>query len=364
VSADLKVDPTVRTFMQASADLTVAADDLKSNVLQACANVATDLGAPDTWSEFGDGNDAISNQNGTGACDTAARRAEDILVNAGQINANVAIAVSRGECHLDFGAQAACDANCAANASCQPGTVETRCEPGDLSVICNAQCQAGADCVGRPELPANCMGKCESECVGQCHGDCISHDGRKTHDDPNCNGKCSSGCNGICRGRCKVDNPEGVQCGTSVRCEGGCTAQATDPICTSEFTPPQCTVDATCHAACTAEVEKNATCDPPIVNVFAQVDASPDVQKLVNTLEANLPTLINGAEVHGRLVLSATKSLATSGESISARVGDLDGKSLACATAATSAAATSASSLDVSAQASARFVLTTTSNAQ
>jgi hypothetical protein len=359
-SADLKVDTKVRTFMQASADFTVVADGVKASVFGACANTATDLGAQDTWSSL-EGNNAISNQNGTGACDAAAARVQAILINANQLGANVAISTSRGECHLDFAAQASCDASCSAN-ECTPGTVETRCEPGSLSVLCQAECVAGADCVGRPEQPANCMGMCESECVGACHGDCVHPDGTKTQADGNCNGKCSSGCNGICRGRCKNDSP--VACGANVRCEGACTGVVSDPVCTSEFKPPQCTVDVDCHAACSAEVEASAVCDAPIVNVFARVEVSPDIQKLIDTLEANLPSFIVSAEAYGKLVLSAGRRLASSGESLSTRVGELDGKSLSCAATAFKSSANAVASLDVSAQASARFILITETNAE
>ena len=360
VPDDLAVSDTVRTFMQASADLTGLGEEIGQEVLAACAGIAVDLGAEDTWSDA-DGLDvAISNPERTGACDAATDRIVEVLAEAREVNAEVALLVTRGECHVDFEAQAACDQACADSAECEPGTVETRCEPGELSVECHASCEADATCVGTAEVAANCMGQCEAECVGECQGSCIAADGTVTENDPNCVGKCTSTCNGECRGRCKIEAEGGIECGAEVACEGGCTGSYSDPVCTSEYTEPECQVDPDCHAACTAQALAEATCDPPRVELFADVTATPELQPLVDTLEANLPALFEAAEARGPLARSALERLSDSGTRLAEDLGDLEGVELACLGAAATSVVQVFSVFDVAFQASLDVTVTTT----
>jgi hypothetical protein len=349
---DGELDPAVRRFMEASNRFGDAAAGIEGDVLTACANIARDLGAEDTWSRL-EGSDQVSNAAGTGACDVATRLAEARILEAGQASASLSLVVSRGECHYDFEAQAQCEAGCALNTVCDSGTVETRCEPGELSVMCQAQCEAGSTCEGS-DLPANCTGQCEATCQGQCAGSCVAEDGSVTENDPNCRGKCSSSCNGTCRGLCKVEAPEGVACGIDVRCTGECTGSYSDPVCTSEFTPPTCTVDASCYASCAAEVAANAVCDPPTIRVFVDLHVAPELQPLVATLERNLPALFQAAEQKGRVLLDAAGDLEESGIVVQDRLEDLDGASLACVASSASVLAEAVGRLDVSVQASAR----------
>jgi hypothetical protein len=362
--SSLNVDAEVRTYLTAASDFSVAADNVAEAVFEACENIAVDLGAENTWSQLGDLDDAISNSNGTGACDAAGNRIEAILIEAEEVEARVAIAVSRGQCYPDFEAQARCEAECALGAACDSGTVETRCEPGSLSVMCEAACEAGAECIGTPDVPANCMGQCQAECQGECQGECIAEDGSVTEGDANCRGKCSSSCIGTCRGRCKVDAPEGVSCGASVRCTGGCTGEYTSPVCTTEFTPADCPVDADCLAACEAKVMANAPCDPTHVDVFAEIEGSPELQALVESLEAHLPALIDAAEQHGELLVNAAERLGDSGNRLSEQYEDLSGKSLACLGVATSAVSERVGMLNASVRASVDVTVTTTDRSE
>lgn len=364
IPQDLKVHTKVRAFMQAASDFGKNADEIKASVMTACTKIATDLGATDTWSAIKDPGDAITNSNRTGACDAAGSRAEQILIDAGKVNAHVAIAVSKGECHLDFEEQKQCDAQCALHESCDPGTVETRCEPGAISVTCSGSCNAGAVCVGTETVAANCMGKCESECVGECHGTCVGEDGSVTTDNPHAQGKCESTCNGTCKGMCKIEAQSGVNCGASVRCTGGCTGTASDPVCTTTFKPPVCDIDEDCHAACSAKVAEDAKCDPPTVRIFANVEATPEVKALVDTLQANLPDLFSAANVKGKLLLNAARRLGDAGDSLDTRIDDLDGKSLACLGKASTAVGQTIGSVDVSVNAAVDVTVKTTENSE
>jgi hypothetical protein len=208
------------------------------------------------------------------------------------------------------------------------------------------------------------MGRCESECVGDCHGTCIGEDGSETTDNPNAKGKCESTCNGKCSGMCKVEATEGVACGANVRCTGGCTGTASDPVCTTTFTPPKCTVDEDCHAACSAKVAADAKCDPPTVRIFADINATPDVKPIVDTLQANLPDLFSVADVKGKLVLNAARRLGETGSSLDSRVDNLDGKSLACLGKASTAVGKTIGSVDVSVNASVDVTVKTTEHTE
>src|SRR5262245_36895161 len=76
-SADLsalKVDARVRQMMVATREVSAVVQTSKEAVATACANIAKDLGATDTWSAIEDTNEAISNPERTGACDQAAAK--------------------------------------------------------------------------------------------------------------------------------------------------------------------------------------------------------------------------------------------------------------------------------------------------
>jgi hypothetical protein len=364
VDQNLKVNSKVRGFMQAASDFGSNAAEIKSSVMTACTKIATDLGATDTWSAIQDPDKAITNEQATGACDAAGSNIERILIDAGKVNAHVALAVSKGECHLDFEEQKSCDAECALHESCDPGTVETRCDPAHISVTCSGSCNAGAVCVGTEQVAANCMGRCESECVGDCHGTCIAEDGSATTDNPNAKGKCEATCNGTCKGMCKIEASQGVACGANVRCTGGCTGTASEPVCTTTFTPPTCDVDEDCHAACSAKVAADAMCDPPTVHIFANINATPEVKALVDTLQANLPDLFSAAEVKGKLVLDAARRLGETGDAIQNHVDQLDGKSLTCLGKASTAVGKSIGSVDASVNASVQVTVKTTEHTE
>ena len=362
VPDDLEVRASVRTFMQAASNLTAVGGEMGQEVLDACAGIATDLGAEDTWSQLDGLERQIANGNQTGACDAATARILDVLADAREVNATVALLVTRGECHIDFEAQAECDRQCALDAECDPGTVETRCEPGELSVECHAECDAEATCVGSEDLPANCMGACESECVGECKGTCIAADGSRTENDPNCHGKCTSSCNGECRGRCKLDEP--TECGAEVHCEGGCTATYEDPVCTTVCTPPECEEDPDCHAACEAEALANAVCDPTRVELFADVQSTPILQPLIDTLEEHLPPLFDAAEARGPITRHSLERLGRSGKKILADLGDLSGVELACVGAAGEELLATFSVFDVVVNASLDVTVTTSNECE
>jgi hypothetical protein len=350
IDANLKVDAKVKVFMQASADFRAIGAKVKVDVKKACVNIATDLGAADTWTALGDTDDSIGNANGTGACDAAGVRIDTIM--KASVTANFALITVPGACHTDFQAQVACDAQCKAEATCDSGTAETRCQPGQLSTTCVDKCKEQSFCEGSVTVEANCQGSCESTCTGECKGTCTASDGTKTDNNPSCKGKCSSTCNGTCKGKCKVEVAGGIACGTSCKCKGECTTTHTDPVCETTFTAPTCKVDASCSESCTASVAAKAVCDPPHVELYANATVNADVPKLVATINANLPAIVACAEAQGKLAVDVVGKLVITGNAIIQSSGSLDGKSIACGAAAAKAAAEASASLSVSVSAS------------
>ena len=336
-AASLEIDPQAKEFVLASEELSASIGRISDDVLVACAAMATDLGAPDTWSNEQTLKARISNDADTGACDVALLRIDEKLTAAAEADIDIEIAIAEGECHVEFDAQAMCDTECSGNTTCEPGAIEARCEPGSISSICDGSCIAGAFCIGSANVAANCMGKCESMCVGACDGKCYGANGAITENDPNCQGKCAARCSGTCAGRCEVDVAAGIACGAGVFCRGTCDGVMESPACTTEFDPPECDVDLACYEACTARLAAQATCTPASVTVIADVSVSQDLEPVVATLNANLPILIEASKAEGKLMQTAGTRMADSGADLNGRVEDIDGKSLACVGAAATA---------------------------
>jgi hypothetical protein len=234
---------------------------IRAAVREACAGIALDLEAPDTWSRYGDSDEAVTNRAGTGACDAAARRVDAIM--SAHRPGTFALSLSRGACHADAAREGACD-------------------PRDVAAACDGLCQAQAFCLGRVELASSCRGWCEARCNGRCTGTCIAPDGARTENDASCGGKCTARCEGTCSGRCKVEERAGLWCGAGVDCKGGCLGSAREARC-----------------------ETDAVCDPPAVELFADASAGPDVARLVETIGEHLPELFRVAQSSGRNVVQA-----------------------------------------------------------
>ncbi len=346
---DADLDANVKVFMEATAELKTISAELRAQTKQTCANIALDLGAEDTWSAVDDENEATKV-----ACDAAAVKV-NAIINA-HAEANFALVVTRGYCRQDFEQIKECDRVCKQEETCDSGSVETRCEPGQLSVVCEGKCKLSAECQGTAEVAANCMGQCESTCQGECKGTCVKPDGTKTENDPSCNGKCSAACNGKCKGLCKVEAQAGIECGANVRCKGECEGKWTEPVCETKCIPPKCTVDTHCYDSCTTRVEAKTVCEPTRVELFCNGSVSVEVQKLQATLNANLGVLIDVGDVKGKQVLAAANKLSVTGEAVANVTGKMSVKSHACAVAGAKEAVTAVGRIKVGVEGSVRVV--------
>ena len=200
-SASCGAEISVRfTQLQAAAEgLTTASLALKGEVGLACANIATGLnqqGVPNhaDWSTAPD--DDI-----TSACDLA----NAALHTEIQGGAQISIAITGGECHVNADVQFNCEAQCSVDGSCQPGSIEARCDPGSLSVECSGECKANATCEGSVSVEAQCSGACE----GNCTGTCATGEPSGSH--------CAGRCEGTCSGNCTLAADAHINCGANVR---------------------------------------------------------------------------------------------------------------------------------------------------
>jgi hypothetical protein len=104
----------------------------------------------------------------------------------------------------------------------------------------------------------------------------------------------------------------------------------------------------------------NTVCDPTTVKVLVDVEVTPMLKPLADTLEKHLPVLIDAAEDKGPLARSAIDRLTTSGQVIADDLGDLEGKELACVGAAVDAVADTVSIFDIAIDASLELTVETT----
>lgn len=345
---DVQVNGQFAAFAQASGDLSVVASGAINDVMGACKNIAVDLGA--------DPSDAGANGK-TGAnlmsfwCDKAV--ASINAAAGGSAKAALTIDFEPPACHASIQAQANCQAKCDVNAKCDIKANPPKCTGGSLEIACKGECTAKAgaklNCEGK--CTADCKGSCTAsggiKCAGKCEGTCEGSGGAGT------SGLDAQGnCNGTCKGTCSVV-PPGVQCTGTCKgeCSGSCQAEANatvkcDGDCKADYQPISCTggkleggcnVDAKCQGNCNASASAQAECTPPQLRIVATASASGNIDKLIATLKANLPTLLVVAQARGQAFIDTVGVVAEGGASVSGKVAG-NVKGTACLVAAGAAA--------------------------
>jgi hypothetical protein len=374
--AALQIDATTKQFLVASSDFVGIVSSMETSVYTACKQIDTDLGVTDTWSAKPKLDDQV-----TEACTQASAKITAILNEGVSVQAACYLSVSGGGCQVDANVEASCEAQCTGMASCTPPDVTVTCDPGQLSVECSGTCNAMATCEGTVTAAAQCQGSCSADCSGECdvtatapkvhcEGTCGGHctgtcDGTAANGTTcagTCNGtcdatctytggvsaRCDGSCKGTCTGDCKLDANANVMCGANVRCKGGCTGTATYPQCEGTIKPAMCSSDVNCQASCQGHAEAKATCTPPTVVLKCDANATPDMVKLVATLEANMPVILQVVDTQGPIAADAAVNVGKAGLALGNAAGSIGGKGLVCAVTAASAAGTASASLNVS----------------
>jgi hypothetical protein len=269
-------------FMQAVSDFTGSANAMVGDVENACTAIAVDLGASPS-----DVKETKPDARASAWCALA-------VAKITEIGGNLQINFQPPSCTVNVQAQASCEGRCGVKAECEltPGEIQARCDPGKLSVKCQAGCTGS--CEGSANLAVECQGTCQGTCKGQCSMGCSA-----MGPGGSCDGSCAGTCDGECRGTCKVEAGATVNCAAS--CTGGCDGEFTAPKCTAELSPPKadCNVDAECNASCNASASAKAECREPSLEISGDANAN----ALIATLKVNLPRLLLVAQARGKLLV-------------------------------------------------------------
>ncbi len=122
----------------------------------------------------------------------------------------------------------------------------------------------------------------------------------------------------------------------SAQCQGACSASPGD---------------AECGASCQAHANVHASCTPAVVTVNAQT-GDPRAQRLVTTLQQNLPVLIHAEIALGKRLIHDGQVIAKVGANLPKIVGQAGVHALGCIGAAVEASASASIQINVSVQAS------------
>lgn len=284
LGCDATLAAKVEAFRGAVDALVQVSGEMKATVAVACSNIATELGATDV-PDVGDGTN-VEDDTITEVCNLASTTLSAAIDASGGIT----VSISGGKCEVAADAQISCEANCSVDGSCTPGGVEARCEPGELSGSCSAEC-TGSCTVETGSV--ECAGTCEGTCTGECS---TGPSG----------GICEGECSGGCEGTCEVVAPEATCEGS---CKGGCSVEYEAPSCEVELTEPDCQLEAECEGGCEAQGNLKAECTPPSIVVEGDAD-------IAAVLEANLPDLVLAAQVQGELFLESAAFVAETGVAV------------------------------------------------
>jgi hypothetical protein len=303
-SANARANAKVRAFVAASKDLVELSMQMEGMAAESCRRMGRDLGVPeDQMRGRGDraGSDASA------ACGALSARIDSILQTGVQIRAQA----SPPQCQADLQAKANCEGTC--NVELDPGEIVARCEPARLSGFCQGRC----------------VGACQGRCTGDCQGQCSAVDAQ---------GRCAGTCNGTCNGGCDAT------------CHARCEGQWQAPRCEGYVRPPS--ADAECNASCNARASFRAQCTPAQVSVTASQNTEM-VARLVATLHANLPALLQAEIALGKRVIGDVRTVVEVGAELPKVVGDAGAQAMGCIAASAGASAQASARIDVSIRASA-----------
>ncbi len=314
--ADAKANGTIRAFVTASGDLANVAAKVEGEVGAACERMGHDLGVPPEQMAATDGKNKVS-----AACNAVSAKIDAIL-KAG-VSASIKADVTPPRCEVQANAEASCKGQC--NANFDPGYVKAHCEPGHLYGRCEG----------------TCSGTCSGTCNGECQGECQGAAGAKATG-AGANGQAAGQCAGTCKGTCKGS--------CSADCHGNCNIDYKEPKCDIAVKAPS--ADAHCEGSCKAHAELTAQCTPARVNVQSSVNTG-EMPKLIATLQANLPALLQAELAYGKRLGGDIEILVRTGSELPNAVGQLTAHAGACIAAAASACVSAQASISVSVQASA-----------
>ncbi|WP_106092201.1 hypothetical protein [Enhygromyxa salina] len=300
-TGDAALNAQIAAFVQASMDIERVANQAYANVTAACVKMGKDLGVSAAELQ-GSAADSAS-----APCNAVAAKIDAIV----KANAAIKVSYQPPRCQMDANFKASCDAECGLEVD--PGKVVAECEPAKLSGYCQG----------------TCTGQCEGTCTGECQGECSAKDAQ---------GRCVGECKGTCSGSCDAT------------CHAKCDGTWKAPRCDVEV--EQSKVKADCAANCEASAKFRASCQPPKLDVTTSAQAEA-MTKLVATLKANLPALIQAQLRLSKQLAGDIKVVIDSGAKLKGQLSGAGSKAVACVTAAVGAMAQASVKINVSVKASA-----------
>jgi hypothetical protein len=303
-----EIAPSYTALAQATGDISVVAARMLSDVDAACAELAG--GADDP--RLAGKSDA---QRTVATCEIAAERIA--AARAKLAAAKVVLRVGEARCSVDATFQTACEASCRADASCTEATPHERCAPADREGVCTGAC-SGA-CVGTEAAPVDCAGKCDGPCFGTCDGD-------GTCAEAGC--VCTGACAGTCGGACAA----GGAATCTGRCRGGCDAALGDETCAGPLAPPRCSGDVDCQNACSASAAARADCRDGALTITVRDPSKsrPEIERIVYTLERNLPVVFLAGRGRAKLLSERASALTDAAGHLLSKSDMLGPKGAAC----------------------------------
>ena len=303
-SANARANAKVRAFVAAAKDLAELSLQMEAMAAEACTRMARDLAVPDQ--ELAPKSDEPG-ERAKVACGVLSARIDMILRQGIQVR----VQAQPPACQADLQAKAHCEGMC--DVDVDPGYIVASCEPARLSGYCQGRC----------------VGRCEGRCSGDCQGNCAARDA-SGHCAGQCDGNCSGGCDATCH----------------ARCEGQWQA----PKCEGMVKPPS--ADAECNASCNARASFRAQCQP--ARVLVQVNQTGELAaRLMATLQANLPQLLQAEIALGKRILGDVRVVVEVGAQLPKVVGEAGAQALACIAAGASASVQASARIDVTVKASA-----------
>ena len=310
--ADAKANGTIRAFVTAAGDLQAVSARAEAAVGGACERMGHDLGIPPEQMAPKEGQNRVS-----AAC-AAVSAKMDAILHAGA-SASIKAQATPPQCHVDANVEASCKGQCAG--SIDPGYIKAHCQPGHLYGRCEGAC----------------TGQCNGTCNGECQGECAGQ-GQAGGGGANAAGHCAGQCKGTCKGNCSAD------------CHGNCTVDFKEPKCDIAVQGPS--ASGHCEGSCKAHADLTAQCTPPSVQVTANIETG-ELGKLVATLRANLPALIEAEVAYGQRIAGDIQILVQTGAELPHAFAQISGHAAACVAAAANGVLSAQASIHVSVQASA-----------
>lgn len=303
-SADVRANAEVRAFVAATKDLMDASIRMEALATQACRAMGKDLGVPDSAMST---DDDAPGAKAKAACGALSAQI-DAVFRAG---IQVRVQAQPPQCQVDVQAKAQCEGSC--NVQVDPGQIVASCEPAKLSGYCQGRCE----------------GTCEGRCNGQCQGTCSAKDAQ---------GNCAGTCQGTCSGGCDAT------------CHAKCEGQWQAPKCEGSVQGPSASGE--CQGSCNARADLRAQCTPGAVNV--QVSQQTEMgMRLMATLQANLPYLLQAEFALGKRVMASAQAVVQIGGRLPKVIGQAGMQAMACVAAAANASVEATARIDVSIKASA-----------